>query len=292
VPVTSDTVGRKHEAEALVDDDGGAPGGLPLQRDRDADRLEGREDDRAVARVLGDLPPPGLTLLLQLLQLRNHRRHQLHDDAGGDVRHDAEREYARPLQSAAREHVEHVQDRALVLVEQDRQRLRVDTGHRNEGADAIDQQRADDEQQSLPQVRLACPSPKGLHGRCLRSLPLVPRVSAALVMRAVYSAGLSSAVDAPADAGVSDRVPPAASISALRASGHRNAGDRKGPATAPDLMIFTRLIRGRSVPAAQAIEMSHQVAIDLAELAEPDLVATEGARERKPIFGRRRCSGI
>lgn len=129
------------------------PRGLALQGDGDTDGLEGGQNHGAVTGILGDFAPSGLAFLLELLQLGHHCRHQLHDDGGRDVGHDAQRKQAGALQGAAREHVEHVQDRALVLVEQIGQGLRVDAGHRNEGADAIHQQGAEHEQQPLAQLR-------------------------------------------------------------------------------------------------------------------------------------------
>ena len=53
---------------------------------------------------------------------------------------------------AAREHVEHVQDAALLRLEQFRQLNRIDTGHRNVRTDAVHDQRAEQEQQSALQV--------------------------------------------------------------------------------------------------------------------------------------------
>ena len=73
-----------------------------------------REPERAVARVLGDLAPARLALLLERLERGRHHRHQLHDDRGRDVGHDAEREDREARQRPAREHVEHVQDAAAL----------------------------------------------------------------------------------------------------------------------------------------------------------------------------------
>ena len=80
--------GGEAEHQARVDH----KSGLRLERDRDAGRLEKREEDRPVARVLGDLALARLALFSELLQLRGHRGHELHDDRGRDIRHDAERE--------------------------------------------------------------------------------------------------------------------------------------------------------------------------------------------------------
>src|SRR6266496_565423 len=88
-----------------------------LERDRDAGRLEKREKHRAVARVLGDLALAGLALFFQLLELRGHRGHELHDDRGRDVGHDAERENREARERSAGEHVEQAQDPALLRLE-------------------------------------------------------------------------------------------------------------------------------------------------------------------------------
>jgi len=91
-------------------------------------------------------------LLFQLGQGRYHDAGHLHDDRCGDVRHDAERKNTQPLECTAREHVEHAQNRAGLLVEQLLQRHRVDTGNRNERANAVDDQRAGQKSEALAQL--------------------------------------------------------------------------------------------------------------------------------------------
>jgi hypothetical protein len=91
---------------------------LRLERDRDAERLEEREAERGVARVLRDLSPARLALLLQRLERRDYHRAELHDDRRRDVRHDAEREDREALQRAAGEHVEQAEDPAFLLLEE------------------------------------------------------------------------------------------------------------------------------------------------------------------------------
>ena len=70
VPVTSVTAVMKRNIRPGVDHQAL----LRLQRDRDAERLEDREDHVAVARVLGDLAPAGLAFLLQRLERRHDHR--------------------------------------------------------------------------------------------------------------------------------------------------------------------------------------------------------------------------
>jgi hypothetical protein len=105
---------RQAEHEARVVDQPG----LRFEGDSDTDPLEDREPEGSVARVLGDLPAAGLAFLLQGLELRAGDAHQLHDDRCRDVRHDAQREDREARQGAAREHVEHAQDTALLRIEE------------------------------------------------------------------------------------------------------------------------------------------------------------------------------
>ena len=104
---------REAEEPARIDDDVGRA----LQADGDAVGLEHGEHHRQVARVLVDDLAALLAFLLQLLERRDDRRHELHDDRGGDVGHDAEREDRHALDGAAGEHVEHAQDAGGLLLE-------------------------------------------------------------------------------------------------------------------------------------------------------------------------------
>ena len=79
------------------------------QRD-DAGGLQQRQAQGQVAGVLGDLGLAGLALLLQRLQPRDHHDEQLQDDAGGDVRHDPQREDRQLQQRATREQVDQAVD--------------------------------------------------------------------------------------------------------------------------------------------------------------------------------------
>src|SRR5438876_118796 len=113
---------------------------------------EGREHHGAVARVLRDLAPARLALLLQRLERRRDDGEELHDDGGRDVRHDPEREDREAREGPAREHVEHVEDAAAVLLEEARELVRVDAGHGNMRTDAVDDERPEQEQQPALQV--------------------------------------------------------------------------------------------------------------------------------------------
>ena len=75
VPVVSViiVISRKPQPGSSTTD---APPGawIVLEPDRDEEALDEREHDRAVARVLGDLAPPELAFLRELLELRDRRR--------------------------------------------------------------------------------------------------------------------------------------------------------------------------------------------------------------------------
>ena len=114
--------------------------------------LKCRQSHRAVAGVLVDLFLAGSAFLFQRLQLRKHGRHQLNDDGGRDVGHDAEREDRHALHRAAGKDVEHVQHTALLLIQNAGQRARIDAGHRDEGAQTDHDHRAQREQDALTQL--------------------------------------------------------------------------------------------------------------------------------------------
>src|SRR3546814_10186519 len=72
-------------------------------------------------------------------QARRQRRGELHDDRGGDIGHDAERDDAHPLQAAARKGVEDFEDAARGrLAVKLRQRDRLDARQRHEGQEPED----------------------------------------------------------------------------------------------------------------------------------------------------------
>src|SRR5437660_257656 len=119
------------------------------EADRDAVGLERREDHREIARVLVDRLAALLAFLLELLERRRDRRHQLDDDRGRDVRHDVEREDRHPVDAAAGEHVEHAENAAGLRAEYLVPGRGVDAGQRDIGAEAVDQERAESEPDAL-----------------------------------------------------------------------------------------------------------------------------------------------
>jgi hypothetical protein len=70
------------------------------------------QQHRAVAGVLVDDLAALLAFFLQLLERGNDRRHQLNDDRGRNVGHDAEREDRHALDGAAGKHVEQAENAA------------------------------------------------------------------------------------------------------------------------------------------------------------------------------------
>ena len=87
-----------------------------LQPDGDAQRLDGGQPDRAIAGILVDDLAAGLAFLFQGFQFRKHRRHQLDDDGGRDIGHDAKREDRHAADGAAGQGIEHIQKTAAGLV--------------------------------------------------------------------------------------------------------------------------------------------------------------------------------
>src|SRR2546425_577387 len=119
---------------------------------RDALGRARREPDRAVTRVLRDLLPTRLALLGEPLERRNDDGEELQDDRGGDVRHDPERKDRQPPEVAAREEVDHAEQRALHLVEELGERVTVDARRRDVGADPVGDQHRRREQDAALQL--------------------------------------------------------------------------------------------------------------------------------------------
>ena len=149
VPPTSVMTQEKRKNQPGIDHRGAEAAAHALEPDGDAVGLEHRDQHREVAGVLVELLAPRLAFLLQRLQRRDGRGHQLDDDAGADVGHDVQREHRHAPQRAAGEHVEHAQDAAAVLLQHLGHHRGIDAGDRDVGADAIDDQRAEGEPDAL-----------------------------------------------------------------------------------------------------------------------------------------------
>ena len=124
---------------------------LALESDRHGVGLEGRERDGEVARILVEDLAALLAFFLQRLQRRDHRGQELNDDRGRNIRHDVEREDRAALHGAAGEHVEELQHALRLAEEALRESVRIDARQRHIGAEAIDDQRAQREQDALLQ---------------------------------------------------------------------------------------------------------------------------------------------
>ncbi len=163
--------GQQAEAPARLVHQRQATGdvGLPLQEDRDAERLDDRQQDRPVAGVLRDLPATQLAFLRDALEGRPHHRQQLQDDRRADVRHHAEREDRHARQVAARKQVVQAEHRVARLLGQQRQRLGVHTGRRDVVANAEHAEQPQREQHPDAELRDGEDVPQAIHrsSRCL-----------------------------------------------------------------------------------------------------------------------------
>ena len=106
-----------------------------------------------VARVLRDLALTDGPLLLQLLELGNDHTEHLHDDAGGDVRHDAERKDREATECTAGEQVEEAQralrlDTLLELLDG----IGIDARNTDGGAEPIQRDHHENKQDLVPQI--------------------------------------------------------------------------------------------------------------------------------------------
>ena len=118
-PVVSVRMVIKRKADAgVINQRTDCSGRLVLQREGDRQRLHDAEKDRQVARVLRDLAAAEFAFFLQALEVRPDHGHQLQDDRGRDVGHDAQGENRQPAEIAAAEQVDDAQDRALILLEE------------------------------------------------------------------------------------------------------------------------------------------------------------------------------
>src|SRR5690554_293706 len=138
---------HKVEAETVVKGDA-----LRGQPHRNTKALNQGQDNRTIPGVLTDLATASFALFLQLLKLRINRSHELHDNRGRNVRHDTECEDTHALKRTTGKHVEQTEDRALVLIKQCRQAVRVDAGNGDVGTDPVHQQRQEDKPEPRTQL--------------------------------------------------------------------------------------------------------------------------------------------
>src|SRR5215472_1943364 len=120
-----------------------------FEADGDAIALQRGKNHRAVARVLVDLAPSLLAFLLQLLEMWRDRGQELNNDRCRDIRHDVERKDRHAPDRTARERIEHAEDAGLIPLKHLGERLRIDAGNWDVGAEPVDQQRAEREPDAL-----------------------------------------------------------------------------------------------------------------------------------------------
>jgi hypothetical protein len=117
-------------------------------------RLQDRETDGQVARVLRELRRAGLALFLQGLEPRDHHGQQLDDDARRDVRHDPQREDRQLQERASAEEVDEREAAGRVRALDAAADVGVaHPGQRDEGPEPEDGHDGQGEQQLAPQVR-------------------------------------------------------------------------------------------------------------------------------------------
>ena len=89
---------------------------------------------------------------MQALEVREHHGHQLQDDRGGDVRHDAQRENGEAAEIAAAEQIEDAENRAGGLAEELLEHRSVDARRGDVRANAVHRQQRQGEKDAVPQV--------------------------------------------------------------------------------------------------------------------------------------------
>lgn len=90
-----------------------------------------------------------LAFVLQRFKRRHNRRHELHDNGGGNIGHDAEREDGHTTDGATGKHIEKSEHTLAMLLESLRKRVRIDAGKRNIGAEPVYEQSTQREPDAL-----------------------------------------------------------------------------------------------------------------------------------------------
>src|SRR6185436_631001 len=239
--------------------------------------------------VLRDLAAARLAFLAQRVELRADRSHQLHDDRRRDVRHDAEGEDREAPQRAAREHVEHAEHAALVVLEEAGEHVRVDARHRDVRTNAEHDECPEQEQQALFQVAVAGPLAgvgQGRHQLFFASF------SAGCSAASGFFAFFSFTFFSTFGFSVIWIEPPAASIMARAPLVTRISFSDTLRSSLPERITFAPSARCDTTPSALSAARSMSVAF----MRASSLVRTSGVSSRvgelKPRFGRRRCNGI
>src|SRR5690606_20582548 len=241
---------------------------LPKQASRHPEGLDQAKRQRQVAGVLGNLATSLLTFLLQLLQRRHYCGHQLDNNTGRDIRHDAESKNTHALQVTAGEHVEQTKNGLFRAAEHLCKALRMNTRDRNMGTDPEHQQRPQQKADATPQLtQTGAVRTDGTGIHCL-------------------SAGLCH------DPDYSSILPPAFSIAARAPLVTMTPRTVTGRSISPRRTIFARFMSERITLDAFRLARSIRSPPTLASSARRTSAVPAASLEVKPNFGRRRWIGI
>src|SRR5699024_12767334 len=118
-------------------------------------RLYQGQGDVQVAGVLGHLGLAGLTLLVQLFEVRDHHTQQLNDNGRGDVRHDTHGEDGDLQQCSTAEQAHKLVDATggFTLCQTLLNVAVVDSRSRDEHTHTVDRNNTEREQQLVAQIR-------------------------------------------------------------------------------------------------------------------------------------------
>ena len=119
-----------------------------FQSNSNSQGLKQRQAQCAVAGVLGNLATTRFTFLFHLLECRDHVGHELHDDRCRDVRHDPQCEHCEARERSTREHVEQIENAALLAREQLLQLRWIDARNGDMSPDSVYDQRKQQKNQT------------------------------------------------------------------------------------------------------------------------------------------------
>src|SRR5579872_2597583 len=125
---------------------------LMLQGEGNRQRLQDAEQDGEIARVLRNFAAAEFALFLQALEIRPGHGHQLQNNGGGDIGHDAQGEDGEPAEIAAAEQVDDAQDRSMILPTELGENVRIDARGGQESAQPVNRQYSQRKQDALTQV--------------------------------------------------------------------------------------------------------------------------------------------
>ena len=109
---------------------------LGFECHRNTKSLECCKNKRSITGVLRHLSSAGFAFFFQCINRRRYNAQHLHDNRSRNVRHNAKGKDRKTRECATREHVEHAEDTALVLIEQQGKLFRINTRNRDMRTDA------------------------------------------------------------------------------------------------------------------------------------------------------------